>query len=233
MPAYCFLIISGPFFILFFRNNPLVLLLIVKIRIALPLNPNFKSAFMKQIVFVLLTATIYLTACNNNKSAEKKEITVNQVQTAAQDMEKQKAELEKLTPLNADQLKALVPETLMGANRTNVEVNFSMGAGLATGEYELNDSTQITLNIYDCAGSAGAGIYSMQYLGMINLEEENEEEYTRTIDFNGGKAFEHCEKASNDCTLSYFSGGRFLVTLEGDHVGADALKQVARGLDIK
>lgn len=193
---------------------------------------------MKQIVFLLLAATIGLTACNNNKSADEgpdraDKVRIDQMENAALDVEKLKEELSKLQPLGPDQLKAMIPESLMGAKRTNVEVNFSMGAGLASGEYELNDSTRISLNIYDCAGPAGAGIYSMQYLGMFNLQEENDEEYTKTIDFNGGKAFEHCEKATNDCTISYFSGGRFMVTIEGDHVGADALKQAAKGLNIK
>ena len=199
---------------------------------------------MKRIISLLLATTMFVVACNNNKPKEttvitssdgKETVTIDpkQMQNAVQDMEKQKTELAKLTPLTLDQLKALIPESLMGAQRTNVEANSSMGAGLARGEYELNDSTQISLNIYDCAGPAGAGIYSMQYLGMYNLQEENEEEYTKIIDFNGGKAFEHCEKATNDCTISYFSGGRFMVTLEGDRVGADALKQTARGLDIK
>ena len=155
------------------------------------------------------------------------------IQNAAQDMEKQKEELSKLQPRSLDQLKAMIPESLMGANRTNLETNSSMGAGLARGEYELNDSTRITLNIYDCAGPAGSGIYSMQYLGLFNMQQENEEEYTKTFDFNGAKAFEQCEKATNDCSISYFSGGRFMVTLEGDHVGAEALKQAARGLNIK
>jgi hypothetical protein len=199
---------------------------------------------MKRIVSLLLTTALFLIACNNNKPKETTVITSpdgsetvtvdpHQMQNAAQDMQKQKAELEKLTPLTMDQLKAMIPEILMGAKRTNVSASSAMGAGSAEGNYELNDSTQFSLNIYDCAGSAGAGIYSMQYMSMFNFQEDNDEEYTKPIDFNGGKAFEHCEKATNNCTLSFFSGGRFLVTLEGEHVGADELKKAAKGLNIK
>lgn len=199
---------------------------------------------MRHILSFLMAVTLLFAACNNNKPKETTVITspdgnekvtidTRQMQNAAEDMEKQKTALEKLTPLTLDQLKVMIPENLMGAKRTNFEANSAMGAGLARGEYELNDSTRITLNIYDCAGPAGSGIYSMQYLGMYNLQQESDEEYTKTIEFNGGKAFEHCEKATNDCTLSYFSGGRFMVTLEGDHVGAEALKQAASGLNIK
>ena len=199
---------------------------------------------MKRIFSSLLVTTLLFAACNNNKPKEttvitspdgKEKVTIDPrgMQNIAQEMQKQKEELSKLQPLSLDQLKAMVPENLMGAKGTNIEANAGMGAGLARGEYELNDSTRVTLNIYDCAGPAGAGIYSMQYMGLLNVQQDNEEEYTKTIDFNGGKAFEHCEKASNDCTLSYFTGGRFMITLEGDHVGADALKQAAKGLNIK
>ena len=192
----------------------------------------------------MIAISLLFGACNNKKPKEstvitsddgKEKVTIDagKMQNAAQKMEKQKAELEKLPPLNMDQLKALIPETLMGAKRTNFSANTTMGAGLARGEYELNDSTQINLNIYDCGGPAGAGIYSMQYMSMFNFQQESDEEYTKTIDFNGGKAFEHCEKETNNCTLSYFSGGRFMITLEADHLGAEALKQAARGLNIK
>lgn len=199
---------------------------------------------MKRIYLVWTAAIITLASCNNNKPKEtitipsedgKESVTldVNQMKDAAQDMEKAKEELGKLTPLSLDQLKTLLPETLMGAKRTSFDVNASSGAGLATAEYELNDSSRISLNIYDCAGPGGAGIYSMQFLGMMNIQQESEEEYTKSIDINGGKGFEHCDKTSNDCEITYFSGGRFLVTLEGDHVGASALKAVAGQLKIK
>ena len=199
---------------------------------------------MKQLSLFLLAAIVLLAACNNNKSKDtttftsedgKEKVTVDlkKMQNAVADMEKQKKELEKLTPLTIDQLKGMIPETLMGVARTRYEANSAMGAGLAQGEYKINDSVDVKLNIYDCAGPGGAGIYSLQYLGMMNMEQDSDEEYTKTIEFNGGKAFEHCEKISNDCTITWFAGGRFLVSLEGDHIGADALKQAAGGLNIK
>ena len=161
---------------------------------------NYKLLFMKQLSSFLLSVTVLLAACNNNKSKDtatftsedgKEKVTVDmkQMQNAAADMEKQKAELEKLTPLTIDQLKAMIPETLMGVARKNFNASTTMGAGLATAKYEINDSMDIKLNIYDCAGSGGAGIYSLQYLGMMNMQQESDDEYTKTVDFNGGKAF--------------------------------------------
>lgn len=199
---------------------------------------------MVRINIFLLFAGLLIAACDNNKTKEpatisgadsnqKPAIDTIQKKNIMGDIEKQKTELENMPPIPLDQLKAMIPEKLMEANRTNHTVNSSMGAGLARGEYKLNDSTSVSLNIYDCGGPAGAGIYSMQFQSLLNTQVENDEEYTKTIEFNGSKGFEHCEKQTNHCSLSYFAGGRFLVTLEGDRVGAAALKQAAGGLNIK
>lgn len=193
---------------------------------------------MKQTL-LFLGAVIILASCNNNKTnngaeADKKVVVnPNQMKNAVQDMEKQKEELGKLTPISLDELKAMVPETLLGAARTNLDVNAAMGAGVATADYELNENSSATLTIIDCAGPGGAGIYSMQYLGLVNINENNEEEFTRTVDYNGGKAFEHCDKTTNDCAFTYFAGGRFLVTLEAANISVDELRKAAGSLNIK
>jgi PBP1b-binding outer membrane lipoprotein LpoB len=199
---------------------------------------------MKKIISCILVVSLIAGACNNNKTKEgvtvnskdvKETVTMdpNEVQHAAQDMAKMKEELGKLTPLSQDQLKALVPDQLMGTAHSAIDVNAAAGATIANTRYKMNDSTDVSLTIIDCAGPGGAGIYSLQYLGMYNMQEDNEEEYTKTIDFNGGKAFESCKKTRPECTLTYFSGGRFLVILEGDHVEMNELKNTAKSLNIK
>lgn len=199
---------------------------------------------MIRINIFLLFATLLIAACDNNKTKEpaaisgadnnqKPAIDTIQKKNIMGDIEKQKTELENMTPIPLDELKAMIPEKLMEANRTNHTVNLSMGAGLARGEYKLNDSASVSINIYDCGGPAGAGIYSMQFLSLLNIQVESDKEYTKTIDFNGSKGFEHCEKPNNRCSLSYFAGGRFLVTLEGIYAGAEELKQAAIKLNIK
>jgi hypothetical protein len=192
----------------------------------------------------LLALALLLAACNSKKKSagvtvvsdngkEKVSIDVNQAQKASEEMQKMNEELQKMPALSLDQLKAMLPEELMGVKRKSYNASSAMGAGLATAEYEINDSSNVKLSIYDCAGPAGAGIYSMQYLGMMNIQSESDDEYTKSIDFMGGRAFEHCEKSSNDCTLTWFGSGRLLVSLEGRHTGVDALKQAAKGLNLK
>jgi len=194
---------------------------------------------MKRICSYLISATILLAACNNKKSKEitiptgdgdgKVTIDVNQAARNAEEIQKRTEELGKLTPLTTEQLKSLLPETLMGAKRSDYNVANAMGYGMATAKYKINDSTDLELSINDCAGTAGAGFYTMQ-LGMYNFEQDNDREYTKTISYGGGKAYEHCEKTRNECSLTWFAGDRYMVVLQGDNVNADGLKAAGKEL---
>ena len=198
---------------------------------------------MKQTFLLFSAAICLLTACNNNKqpgitvkSEDGKTTTTVQASDlagAADAAQKKAEELQKLSPYTLDQMKAMLPEELAGAKRSKFSANSAMGAAYAEGQYPINDSTELELKIFDCAGQAGGGIYSMQYLGMMNFQSESDDEYTKTIEFKGGRAVEHLDKRSNRSTLTYVSGDRLLITLEGRNTGVDMLKQVADGLNIK
>ncbi|MCY7309230.1 MAG: hypothetical protein LH619_00500 [Chitinophagaceae bacterium] len=199
---------------------------------------------MKSILAPLLVSSLIFIACNNEKPKDsitdsskdgKEQVIVdpNKVEDVIQDMQQLKEDLTKLTPLTTDELKAKLPEQLMDAAVSDVDVNAAMGATVANANYKINDSTSLKLEIVDCAGPGGAGVFSLQYLNMINVNSDDEVEYVKTIDFNGGRAMENCRKNRNRCTLAFFSGNRFLVTLRGDNVGIDALKDVAMKLNLK
>jgi hypothetical protein len=196
---------------------------------------------MKHLIISCLVV-VCLCACNNNKKtvevkSDDGKATVNadvsQAQQVTEEMRKQSEELQKLTPLNLDQLKAILPETIMGAKKSNFQVTSATGTGLATAEYNLNDSTDIQVSVWDCGGPGGAGIYGSRYLTMYNFQSESNNEYTKIIDYKGQKAIEHCQTNTNRCTLTYFTGGRFMVELEGRNMHPDGLKQAAGELNIQ
>jgi hypothetical protein len=200
---------------------------------------------MRRLSFLFVATALLLAACNNNKKTTKEEkaaleeikdnMTTDPSKNPANnldEMQKAQENLQKLPPLSLDQLKALIPEQLLGAKRSSYSANSAMGTGVANAEYRLNDTSDVKLMVYDCGGPAGAGIYGLQYMGMFNMESETEHDYTKTISYNGGKAFEHCQKDRNDCTLTFFGGNRFLVTLEGNNVGIDALKEAGKSLKL-
>ena len=199
---------------------------------------------MKASFISILSILVLLVSCNNNKpketitytsedGKEKATIDVSKMKDVAADMEKIKENLTSLTPLTVEDMKALLPDQLSGARRTDLDVNAAMGTSMGRGTYNVSDSSSFDVTIMDCAGPAGSGIYTMQYLGMMNIQSDDEDEYTRTIDFKGGKAFENCKKARLNCVLTYFDGGRFLVALEGENVGIDYLKKAAGDLKLK
>lgn len=198
---------------------------------------------MRKVSFAVLAAAIFLGACksktkqtytsDDGKTKTEVSYNLNQMAKASEDMQKKTEELQKLTPLTLDQLKAMVPETLMGAKRSDYNATNAMGTSVVTAEYKIDDSTDIKLTIYDCAGPGGVGLYSMQFMAMLNIQSESDDEYTRTVDYNGSKAVEQCHKSSKRCTFNYFANDRLWVGLEGDHVGIDDLKKAAGELNLK
>lgn len=192
---------------------------------------------MKRSLISLLVVTAILTACNNDKPKDNtpKDGTGQLVidPHKAQDLQQLKEELRDTPPLSPDALKALLPGELMGVTASNAEVDGAMGAQVASADYKINDSADLQLEIIDCAGPGGAGVFGMQYINMINVNSDDESEYVKTIELNGVKAFENCKKNRNRCTLIWFSGKRFLVSLRGDNVGIGLLKDIAKSLDLK
>src|SRR6185436_1077849 len=198
---------------------------------------------MKPVILCLLVATMSV-ACKNKQSKtmtitsddgkSKVSVDVNSAAAAGDEMQKKMEELKKLTPLTTDQLKALLPEELMGMKRSSFNANSIMGYASAEATYKNEtDDKEIELNILDCAGEAGAGVYSLSYWTKMSMQSESDNGYTKTVDFNGGKAVETYEKAGDRYELTYVASDRLLVTVKGEKVGLDAVKQVAQGLNLK
>ena len=197
---------------------------------------------MKRLSLVCLAIIFLLGACKNRAktvivSADgKSKVTVDATQMAdkANDMNEKVDELKKLTPLTLDQLKALLPEEFMGMKRSNFSANSMMGAAFCSATYKNdNDEKRLKVNIWDCAGEAGAGIYSMRYYTLWNFQQEDDNGYQKTVDYNGGKAIEKYSKSNDEYGLTYVANDRLLVSLEGEKTGLDAVKDAAKNLSLK
>lgn len=198
---------------------------------------------MKNLFFLLLAFSFFMTACNNNKPKEttvitskdgKEKVTVNtgNLKKEVMDIADIQEALSKLTPLTLEELKAFIPEQILGAAKSNYQATSAQGMGSVSAEYKIDEKTKIKLSIIDCAGSMGAGAYTI-YNGMLSFERDTENEYSKVIEFNGGKAMESCKKKRDECTLDYFTGNRYMVNIKGDNVGMDVLKQVGKDLNLK
>lgn len=199
---------------------------------------------MKKTISLLLASAILIAACNNkskdnsatSNSGTDKETATNNPTTPAQsaeDMTKMMDELRKLPALSTDQLKGMLPETLMDMKRSNFSVNSGMGYGVADARYKTDDGNkQIHVTIYDCVGTAGVAWYSMMYWGM-NMEQQDDNGYKKTTTFNGSKAIESYEKGDDRYGLLFPASNRLLVSVEGDSTGLDMVKQAANNLNLK
>ena len=198
---------------------------------------------MKRVVLCLLIAAGSIVACKNKTKTmtvtsedgkSKVSVDVNSAAAVSDDMQKKVEELKKLTPLTTDQLKAMLPEQIMGMKRSNFSANSMMGYATAEATYKNeNDDKEIELNIFDCAGEAGAGIYSLSYWTKMSMQSESDNGYTKTVDFDGDKAVETYEKGSDRYELTRFVSDRLLVTVKGEKTGLDAVKQTAQSLNLK
>ena len=195
---------------------------------------------MKRAITFLLVISTMIVACKSKDKITVKDddggkatVDVSEMAKNADKMKDRSEALQKLTPLSLDELKAALPEQIMGANRDNMEATKMAGlANFSKADYKMNDSTEVELTIFDCAGTEGAGYYNMAFLGM-SFEKDDENEYTKTTDFNGDKAIESCQKKSNHCEFTFFGKQRYMVTLKGDNVGMDQLKKIAGDLNLK
>jgi hypothetical protein len=200
---------------------------------------------MTRSFFVLFAAVLLLIACNNNKPKENSSTSNNNPTTTGNsnpnptasnnsgaDMEKLMEEMKNLPALTNDQLKALLPETLLGMKRSSFATNSMMGYGIATGKYKSDDGKELGVIIYDCVGPAGVAWYNMMYWGM-SMEQQDENGYKKTTTFNGTKAIESYDKGEEKYSLIYPSSNRLLVTVEGRNTGLDMVKQAAGSLNLK
>ena len=199
---------------------------------------------MKRVILSLVVAILTIVACKNNKSKtmtitsddgkSKVSVDVNSAAAVSDDMQKKMEELKKLTPLTTDQLKTMLPEELMGLKRASFNANSMMGFASAEARYKNeNDDKQIELNILDCAGEAGAGVYSLSYWTKMSMQSESDNGYTKTVDFDGNKAVETYDKGGDHYELTYVASDRLLVTMKGEKTGLDAVRQAAQGLKLK
>ena len=186
---------------------------------------------------IILAATL-IFACNSNRDkltvkSDKGSLTVDtkSIVAAAEQANDKNEALKKLTPLTVDQLKALVPEEFMGMKRTRFNAHSQMGFGMVSADYktEGDNPKELQVQVMDCAGEAGYGYFSMSFL-MWSFEEQTDDGYQKTIQFNGEKAIEKYSKSSDQYTLTYPSNDRFLVVLEGRHMSLDEVKQAANNL---
>ena len=190
---------------------------------------------MKTNVFLSILSMLLFIGCNNDKKATEAAPAEPQLKTATQlDPKAEKlAALQKATATDLDQLQKLVPAEMAGIKRTRLNMNSNIGYAIVQADFQKNNKTDIRMIAYDCAGEQGAKLYNNSFLSYLDKNENNAEDYTKTIDFMGGKAVEKYEAAHKITTLSFLANETILIVLTGRNITAETLKEAAQKLSVK
>lgn len=200
---------------------------------------------MKKITTSLLLLAFVIASCGNDKTkvstteknedgtTTKTEVDVKGMNNAADEMTEKMEALKKLKPLTIEQLKALLPEEFEGAKQSNYNASATMGYTYASAKYKKDNNTGLEIQLFDCAGEMGAMYYSTAFWAGMNFQQENENEYTKTIDFMGGRAIENYRKEQNNSTLTFIVNDRLMVVLQGKNMSPDELKTAAQKMNFK
>lgn len=193
---------------------------------------------MKKILPVFISVLLF--CCENNKpktettTATDSIITVTDKKEDKKDLNQVAADLEVLTPLDAETLKAKMPASVFGIEASSLETSSSTGALSADAHYKMDDSTSLDISILDCGGPAGSGFFKLNYVNAVENGLTMEDAEITKTEFNGHPAFELTRKNDNNTadgghenSFTFFNGTRFLVNLNGKNLSPGKLKEAA------
>jgi hypothetical protein len=197
---------------------------------------------MKRLIAFLLSISILTVACKgpkdkivikDDKGNKVASASVNETVKKMEESANKAEDLKKLTPLSIEQVKALIPNEVLGMPRTSFEGNSSAGYATAKGTYKGEGDKAVDIEVIDCAGEMGSMIYYGRFFSLWNFERSDDNGYEKTVDFNGGKSIEKYSKSNERYELTSFANERFFVHVEGEKVGLDDIKKVAKDLNLK
>lgn len=141
---------------------------------------------------------------------------------------------QQVEPIDAAQLKAMLPETIAGLKRAGIEAEKTAlgGMKLATAKavYRDNDGREIRLALSDAGGAAFVTAFAAWAL--VEAEKETDDGYERTGKVNGRPTHERYSKSRESGEYGVLVAGRFVVTAEGERVDVKALKKAVASVDL-
>jgi len=201
---------------------------------------------MKRMLIVLpLALAMFLFGCG--KSAEQKKLenaakemgeaggkiaeSAEKLADAMKDMNDGK----KVEPVDFRDLKALLPDSLPGLARGNIEGERSGAMGIdvavASADYSNENGTSLSVKISDMGSLTGA--MRMATLGwtMAQIDRESNDGYEKTTTFNGYKAWEKYWTSTKHGELHILVAGRFVVEVSGSDCEMSQIKDAAGKVD--
>lgn len=136
------------------------------------------------------------------------------------------------------ELKALLPNTVAGLQRTNTrgEKSGAFGVQISTaeGRYGSPDGgAQIEVKIADLGAMGQLGAAAQFGWMATDIDREDDEGYERTVNYHGNKGLERYSPAAKSGSIKLMTNGRFMIEIEGDQIEPAQLKAAVDALDFK
>ena len=197
---------------------------------------------------MLSAAALVLFCCSKEESKQKaksgglSDVVSNvknysKINSSVQDVSKNIETLKKMTPLTNEELKALLPEEILGLKRKELSVgdNAMMQLASAEAKYSDGDQKKIKLEIMDGAGETGSAMVSILMMSFnMNKEKITETGYEKTAEINGNKAIIKENSGENyvNSSIQMVAKNRYLITLTGDGISYDDLEKALNQLKL-
>lgn len=143
------------------------------------------------------------------------------------------ADTEDVEIMGFRELKAVLPERLLGMDRTSHkgEKSGAMGFSIsqAEAEYEEDDKS-LSVQVVD-AGKLGMMKAGMAAWATLEIDKESDDGFERTTTIDGHKAFEKYDSRSGDSELIFLYKDRYIITLNGNGLDDDDLRKALRRVD--
>ena len=185
---------------------------------------------MKKLM--IATAVLMLVTCSKEEKVKEEKsgglsemITTaknyNKVSSSMQDVTKNIENLKNIPPLTNDELKAVLPEQLLGLKRRELSVgdNAMMNLSTAEAKYADDNNKRIKVEIIDGAGETGSAMVSIMMIGLnVNKEKTTETGFEKSTEINGVKSIVSEDKNGDriNSKIQTVLKNRYLLTLNAD-----------------
>lgn len=196
---------------------------------------------MMKKTLTILSFLAICASCENPVSKKIKE-TKQQVSNTTEafkelnELQGDMEELQKVTPLTNDELKAWLPDEVNGMKRIGYKAGQGsyMQIAMIEATYANEDkSKKFKIEIMDGAGQMGAAATAgVRILFSQDFEEEDEYKSRRTVKKDGVKAIEEYRKNNNSSEVQLFHGDRFFINAKGTNMDVNETWYAIGDLDM-
>lgn len=183
-------------------------------------------------------ALILLSSCGGNKDEEKKE-PENPFEAFQQLAEeaKESATKKPVDPVDFRELKGILPEKMLGLERTELggEKSGAMGFTISNASADYHDTdnnSSIEVEIMDTGGITGMATMALAAWTMADIDKETSDGYEKTTKVDGYKAYEKYNNKNKSGELNVMIAKRFIINVNVSNMSADQMKEVISKLDI-